>query len=85
MPPRAWQLRVQDLLEAIAAIQEHTAGMDFESFAADRKTVDAVVYTLPSSVRHPVASPMLSPTEHRISRGKICARCETCWSTSTLA
>jgi uncharacterized protein with HEPN domain len=44
VPPRDWKLRVQDILDAIAAIQEHTAGMDFASFAADRKTVDAVVY-----------------------------------------
>ena len=43
MPPRNWQLRVADILDAIAAIQQHTAGMDYHAFAADRKTVDAVL------------------------------------------
>ena len=43
MPPRDWRLRLRDILDAIAAIQEYTAGMDFESFCRDRKTVDAVV------------------------------------------
>jgi uncharacterized protein with HEPN domain len=43
VPPRDWRLRLRDILDAIAAIQEYTAGMDFESFCQDRKTVDAVV------------------------------------------
>jgi uncharacterized protein with HEPN domain len=34
---------VADILDAIAAIQQHTAGMDHNTFAADRKTVDAVI------------------------------------------
>ena len=46
MPPRDWKLRVADILDAIAAIQQHTAGMNFETFAADRKTVDAVIRNL---------------------------------------
>jgi uncharacterized protein with HEPN domain len=46
VPPRDWKLRVADILDAIAAIQQHTAGMDFESFAADRKTVDAVIHNI---------------------------------------
>ena len=40
MPPRDWRLRLRDILDAIAAIQEYTAGMDFESFCQDRKTVE---------------------------------------------
>ena len=44
MPPeRGWKLRISDILDAIAAIQEYTAGMDLNRFAEDRKTVDAVV------------------------------------------
>ena len=44
MPPeRGWKLRISDILDAIAAIQKYTAGMDLNSFAEDRKTVDAVV------------------------------------------
>ena len=43
MPPRDWQVRVTDILGAIAAIQEFTAGMDYASFVRDQKTVDAVL------------------------------------------
>ena len=44
MPPeRGWKLRISDILDAIATIQEYTAGMDLKRFAEDRKTVDAVV------------------------------------------
>ena len=44
MPPeRGWKLRISDILDAIAAIQEYTAGMDLNRFTEDRKTVDAVV------------------------------------------
>jgi uncharacterized protein with HEPN domain len=43
MPPRNWRLRIRDILEATAAIEEYTAGMDLKAFAADRKTIDAVV------------------------------------------
>ncbi len=46
MPPRDWRLRVQDILEAIAAIEEYTRGMDYEAFTSDRKTVDAVLRNL---------------------------------------
>ncbi len=43
MPPRNWQLRISDILQAIAKIQAYTSAMDFPRFAADEKTVDAVV------------------------------------------
>jgi uncharacterized protein with HEPN domain len=44
MPPeRGWKLRISDILDAISAIQEYTAGMDLKRFTEDRKTVDAVV------------------------------------------
>ena len=44
MPPdRGWKLRISDILEAITAIQEYTAGMDLMRFSEDRKTIDAVV------------------------------------------
>jgi len=46
MPPRDWRLRVTDILEAIATIQEFTAGMDYTSFVCDRKTVDAVLHNI---------------------------------------
>ena len=44
MPPeRIWRLRVEDILESIAKIQTYTEGLDFESFAWDERTVDAVI------------------------------------------
>lgn len=43
MPPRDWNFRVQDILDAIAAVQNYTAGMTLEAFIQDRRTVDAVV------------------------------------------
>jgi|WetSurMetagenome_2_1015567.scaffolds.fasta_scaffold351296_2 uncharacterized protein with HEPN domain len=43
MPPRDWQMRVQDILVAIEKIQNYTRGMTAESFMADSKTVDAVI------------------------------------------
>ena len=43
MSPRDWRLRVQDILEAIAAIQGYTAGMEYSVFTRDRRTVDAVL------------------------------------------
>lgn len=43
MRRRDWPLRVQDMLEAIARIQSYVAGMSFDEFRTDAKTVDAVV------------------------------------------
>lgn len=65
MPARDWRMRVQDILDAIADIESHVAGMTFQPFAADRRTIQAVLYnsgvigeavsTLPDDVkeRHP--------------------------------
>ena len=43
MLPREWRVRVQDILDSIAAIQTYTVGMDYSAFAQDRKTIDAVL------------------------------------------
>ena len=43
MPPRQWKLRIEDMIEAIERIQKYIQGMSYEQFAADTKTVDAVV------------------------------------------
>jgi uncharacterized protein with HEPN domain len=40
--PRIWRERLQDILEAITEIQAFTVGMNFETFAADKKTMRAV-------------------------------------------
>lgn len=41
-PERDWPIRVQDILEAIEAIQAHVKNMDFDAFKNDLKTMDAV-------------------------------------------
>lgn len=43
MSPRDWRVRIEDILDAIAKIQSYSAGMTPESFAADSKTMDAVI------------------------------------------
>jgi len=43
VPPRDYRSRVRDILQSIEAIRQYVAGMDFQAFCADRKTVDAVV------------------------------------------
>ena len=43
MPPRDWRMRIEDILEAIAKVQEYTRGMTLESFRGDARTVDAVL------------------------------------------
>ena len=44
MPPsRTWTLRIEDILESIGKIQLYTEGMDFEAFASDERTMDAVL------------------------------------------
>jgi uncharacterized protein with HEPN domain len=46
MPPRDWHVRLEDILEAIAKIQSYIEGMSYEEFAADPKTLDAVIRNL---------------------------------------
>lgn len=43
MSKRDWNLFLEDILESIGLIESYVKGMDAESFAGDRKTVDAVV------------------------------------------
>lgn len=46
MPPREWSIRIDDIVAAVDAIFQYTDGMDKAAFAADRRTVDAVVRNL---------------------------------------
>jgi uncharacterized protein with HEPN domain len=46
LPPRDWKFRIKDILDAIRTVQSYTLGLEYESFVADRKTVDAVVRNL---------------------------------------
>ena len=43
MPPRDWKLRIADIITAIDRIDEYVSGMEFEDFAEDSKTLDAVI------------------------------------------
>jgi uncharacterized protein with HEPN domain len=38
-----WAFRLRHILDAIARIEEYTAGLDEAALAADRKTLDAVI------------------------------------------
>ena len=40
---REWRFRIQDILDAVRSVQKYTAGMTYQEFIADRKTVDAVI------------------------------------------
>ena len=42
MSSRPWQQRVQDMLDAIAEIDQFCAGMTFGSFSSDKRTQKAV-------------------------------------------
>lgn len=46
MPPRNWLFRINDILDAISAVRKYVAGMTYEDFLEDRKTVDAVIRNL---------------------------------------
>ena len=46
MPTREWNLRIEDILEAIDDIAHFTRGMSFDAFSADKKTVKAVLYSI---------------------------------------
>ena len=47
---KKWAFRIEHILEAIAKIQRYTQGMTEESFAADERTVDAVIRNF--QIRH---------------------------------
>jgi uncharacterized protein with HEPN domain len=44
--PRDYRLYLDDILEAIGNIREYVKGMDYDAFARDKKTRDAVVRNL---------------------------------------
>jgi len=46
MPSRDWKFRIEDILAAIDAGRDYTAGMDLDEFIRERRTVDAVVRNL---------------------------------------
>lgn len=44
--PRDARVHLEDMVEACNRISEYTAGLTFETFRADQKTVDAVIRNL---------------------------------------
>jgi uncharacterized protein with HEPN domain len=46
VPRREWIIRIDDMVAAIDKVLGYTAGMDKASFAADERTIDAVVRNL---------------------------------------
>jgi uncharacterized protein with HEPN domain len=43
VPPRAWRLRIEDMVDAAKTILDFTNGLEFAAFSGDRRTVDATV------------------------------------------
>lgn len=46
MPARPWESRLRDIFDAVQKIERYTRGMTREAFAADDRTIDAVVRNL---------------------------------------
>lgn len=46
MPPREWQFRIEDMIEAIGQIEQFVQGMNLHAFCEDRKTSAAVIRNL---------------------------------------
>ncbi len=46
MPARPWESRLRDIVDAIQKIERYTRGMTRAAFAADDRTIDAVVRNL---------------------------------------
>ncbi|HUP58793.1 MAG TPA: DUF86 domain-containing protein [Thermoanaerobaculia bacterium] len=42
-PEREWRFRIEHIVEAIEKIMRYTEAMTYEQFAADERTVDAVI------------------------------------------
>ena len=46
MSRRKWEFRLEDMLGASRKIERYTAGLTFEDFVKDEKTIDAVIRQL---------------------------------------
>jgi uncharacterized protein with HEPN domain len=44
--PRDWRFRLEDINEALDLIEEYVEGLEYSSWAKDRKTIDAVIRNL---------------------------------------
>lgn len=46
MSLRNWRIRLEDINESLERIAEYVAGLDYDSWKVDRKTIDAVIRNL---------------------------------------
>lgn len=46
MSPRNWKIRIDDICEAIARIEDYTVNLSYNEWQNDRKTIDAVIRNL---------------------------------------
>ena len=46
MSTRNWQMRIEDILEALDRIDDYCSGLNFENWKNDRKKTDAVIRNL---------------------------------------
>jgi uncharacterized protein with HEPN domain len=46
VPPRKWEIRIQDILGAVSRIEKYTEGMTEEAFIANSLVIDAVTCNL---------------------------------------
>ncbi len=46
MPRRSWLLRIEDTLQAVERIRTYVEKLDYETFANDQLTIDAVLRNL---------------------------------------
>ena len=42
VPPKDWTIRIEDMIDEGERVQRFTAGVDFEAFVSNEKTVYAV-------------------------------------------
>ena len=43
MPHRDWKFRIQDILDALDAIEKYTKGMEFKTFTEDRTLLKKIL------------------------------------------
>lgn len=72
MPHRKWDLRIRDILTAIARILEYTRSLDFDGFRSDPKTFDAIVRNFEIIGEAAAHLPEDIAADHPRFHGKIC-------------
>ena len=63
MPLRNWLFRINDILDAVSAVETYVTGMTYEDFVADRILWDTVQIDLPPLM------PVLKEVAEKYSKG----------------